>query len=169
MLLKLINPENVTEEEAQKFDPRLAARGVVFNNEGNVAVLHVSNHHYYKLPGGGIEGDEDKETAFRRECLEEIGYDVEVLADLGHIVEYRPKFNKVQTSYCYVGRIIGEQKPVALTDSEKSQGFEAPLWVPIDEALKLVSSSKPTDYQGGFINARDTLIIEEAMKKNVQK
>jgi len=34
---------------------RKAARAAVFDHEGNLALLHVSKHHYYKLPGGGIE------------------------------------------------------------------------------------------------------------------
>lgn len=158
--LRIINPANITEEEAKKLEPRLAARGVVFDSNNNVAVLPVSKHDYYKLPGGGIEDGEDKITAFRRECLEEVGFDVEVISELGIIIEYRTEFNRIQTSYCYVGKVIGEKKETAFTEHEMSQGFKQPVWVPFEEAFKLVSTSNPNNYEGKFIKERDTLILE---------
>ena len=162
--LRIINPANITEEESKKLQPRLAARGVVFDEENNVAVLPVSNHNYYKLPGGGIEDGEEKIEAFRRECLEEIGFDVEVISELGIIVEYRTKFSMIQTSYCYIGKVIGTKKEIALTEHEMSQGFKDPQWVPFEEAYKLVSTSQPNNYEGEFIKERDTLILETARK-----
>lgn len=163
-ILRIINPANINEEEAKKLKPRLAARGIVFDANDNVAILPVSNHDYYKLPGGGIEEGESEIEAFRRECLEEIGYDVEVLSELGIIIEYRTEMSRVQTSYCYVGKVIGERKEIALTEHEISQGFKQPLWVPFEEAFNLVSTSKPNNYEGGFIKERDTLIFETARK-----
>lgn len=160
--LKIINPANITEEESKKLEPRLAARGVVFDANNNVAVLPVSNHNYYKLPGGGIDTGEDEITAFRRECLEEVGFNVEVISELGIIIEYRSESNRIQTSYCYVGKVIGEKKETAFTEHEISQGFKQPVWVSFDEALKLVSKSNPNNYEGRFIVERDTLILETA-------
>ncbi len=162
--LKIINLDNVTEEVANTYKPRRAARGVVMNADGNVAVLPVSNHNYYKLPGGGIEESESEEAAFRRECLEEIGFDVEMVKELGIIIEYRSEFKILQTSYCYIGKVIGDKKEIAFTDHEKSQGFKEALWVPFEEAFKLVSESNPTNYEGKFIKERDTLILETARK-----
>jgi len=163
-ILRIINPENITEEMANNFKPRLAARGLVFDEKNNVAVLPVSNHNYYKLPGGGIEEGEDSQLAFRRECLEEIGFDVEVISEVGSIVEYRGLISVIQTSYCYVGRVVGRKKEIHLTEHEISQGFKQPLWVPFQEALKLISTSTPNNWEGDFIKERDTLILEEARK-----
>lgn len=160
--LRIINPANITEEEAKKLKPRLAARGVVLDKDNNVAVLPVSNHDYYKLPGGGIEEGEDEVTAFRRECVEEIGYDVEVVSELGITIEYRTEMGRVQTSYCYIGKVVGERKETAFTEHEVSQGFKQPIWVPFEEALRLVSTSNPNNYEGGFIKERDSLILETA-------
>ena len=162
--LKIINPANITEGEANKFQPRLAARGIIFDENKNVAVLPVSNHNYYKLPGGGIEEGESEIDAFRRECLEEIGFDVEVVSELGIIIEYRTEFSIIQTSYCYVGKVIGSKKEIAFTEHEMSQGFKEAKWVPFEEAFKLVSTSQPNNYEGGFIKERDTLILDTARK-----
>jgi hypothetical protein len=50
--LKLINPENVSEEEVKNYSTREAGRAVVFNENKNIALLYVSKENYYKLPGG---------------------------------------------------------------------------------------------------------------------
>jgi 8-oxo-dGTP diphosphatase len=165
--LRTINPANITDEVAKTYRTRLSARGVVFDKDNNVAILPVSNHNYHKLPGGGIEEGEDKIEAFRRECVEEIGSDVEVTSELGIIIEYRSEFSLVQTSYCYMGKVIGERKETSFTEHEKSQGFKQPVWVPFKEALKIVSTSEPNNYEGGLIKERDTLILETAIKKMV--
>ncbi|MFZ2522841.1 MAG: hypothetical protein WAW92_00465 [Minisyncoccia bacterium] len=55
-ILRTINPANISDDIAKTYKPRLAARGVVFDQNNNVAILPVSNHDYYKLPGGGIVG-----------------------------------------------------------------------------------------------------------------
>jgi len=162
--LLIINPAGITDEVAKTYRSREAARGVVFDQDGKVAVLPVSNHNFYKLHGGGIEAGEEKIEAFRRECLEEIGSDIEVLSELGYIIEYRSEFSIIQTSYCYTSRVIGERKEAAFTESEISQGFQQPMWIPLDEALRLVSTSTPNNYEGGFIKERDTFILEIVKK-----
>ncbi|HUC31299.1 MAG TPA: NUDIX domain-containing protein [Candidatus Paceibacterota bacterium] len=159
-VLHIINPDNIDDSVAATYKPRLAARGVVFDHDNKVAALPVSKHDYYKLPGGGIEEGESEIEAFRRECLEEIGFDVEVISELGSIVEYRSEFSIIQTSYCYVGKVIGERKEIAFTEHEVSEGFKQPVWVSLKEALKLVSTSNPNNYEGAFIKERDTLILE---------
>lgn len=161
-ILGTVNPANISDGVANNYKTRLAARGVVFNQDNNVAILPVSNHNYYKLPGGGIDEGESEVEAFKRECLEEIGFDVEVVSELGLVVEYRSEYSKLQTSYCYIGKVIGERKETAFTEHEIEQGLKQPVWVPFDEALKLISTSSPDDYSGSFIKERDTIVMETA-------
>ncbi len=163
-ILRIINPDKVSDEVAHTYKPRSASRGVVFDSNNKVAILHVSKYQYYKLPGGGIEEGEDRIAAFRRECMEEIGSDVEVISEVGKIIEYRAGYSVIQTSYCYIGKIVGDRKETTLTEREMTQGFEQPVWVDITEALKLVSGSATDDYGGKLIKERDTLILETAMK-----
>ena len=47
--LGLLNPENVSEEEARTYPVREAVRAVVIDNEDKIALLHVSKRNYYKL------------------------------------------------------------------------------------------------------------------------
>lgn len=46
---------------------RYGARGVILNSQNHVGLIYMSEVGFYKLPGGGIETNETKETAFTRE------------------------------------------------------------------------------------------------------
>ena len=164
-ILKL-NPANITDEAASKLKTRYAARGVVFDENYKVALLPVTNNNYYKLPGGGIEEGEDEIEAFRRECLEEIGSDVEVIKELGSVVEYRTELDLVQTSSCFVGKTIGERKKSAFTQHEMEQGFKQVVWVSLDEAIELMKS-QANNYEGKFIVERDIFLLQQVKQLGI--
>lgn len=160
--LKLINPENALEEEAANYRVREAARAIVVDEDGMIALLYVSKEHYYKLPGGGIENGEDKIAALRRECREEIGCDVEVAGEVGVIVEYRKIFNLKQISHCYFAKIKGQKSVPSFTDEEVDQGFQE-VWLPYEDAKRAVGENKATNMEGSaYIVARDSAFLEEA-------
>lgn len=164
-LLKTLNPQNATPEEFNKYATREASRAIVVDKDNNIAILHVTNEKYYKLPGGGIEKDEDKKVALNRECLEEIGCEIEVIDEVGSIVEHRKIFKLNQTSYCYLAKIKGEKGIPQFTQEELAEGFEQ-LWVPYDEALSLVSNNIAPGLEGHFyIVPRDTFFLKEAEQK----
>lgn len=60
---------------------RLGARGLAIREDGKIAIFNKSNKNEYKLPGGGLEGEgeEEPEEAFKREVLEEIGCEIEII------------------------------------------------------------------------------------------
>lgn len=161
-MIKLINPENVSDDEVKNYHVREAGRVVVLDENGMVALLHVSKENYYKLPGGGVEDTEDKIIALKRECLEEIGCDVEVGEEIGTIVEYRKIFNLKQISHCYLAKVIGAKGTPNFTDEEKQNGFEQ-VWLPYKKAMKILSESKATSIEGSaYIVPRDTTFLAEA-------
>ncbi|MEK7060014.1 MAG: NUDIX domain-containing protein [Patescibacteria group bacterium] len=165
--LKLINPENVFEEEVKKYSVREAGRAVVIDENNKIALLHVSKENYYKLPGGGIEEGEDKMSALKRECQEEIGCDIEVVNEIGFIVEYRKIFSLKQISYCYLAKVKGKKRTPNFTDDEKGGGFEQ-VWLSYNEALKVLVESKTISIEGkDYIVPRDIIFLEEARTKLV--
>lgn len=160
--LAIINPENVSEEEIKSYRVREAARAIVVDEEGKIALLHVSKANYYKLPGGGLEGNEDKIIALQRECQEEIGCDIKVVGEVGIIVEYRKFCTLKQTSYCYLVKIKGEKGMPNFTDSEMGAGF-VPVWLSYKDALQAIRNSQTTHIEGSvYIVPRDTIFLEEA-------
>lgn len=162
--LLVLNPETASEEEIRAYPVREAARAIVIDSGGKIALLHVTNHAYYKLPGGGLEGDEDKIVALGRECQEEIGCDVDVIGEIGMIVEYRKLFTLKQVSYCYLSHVKGEKGTSNFTELEISGGFEC-VWVTYDEAIRLMEESAKTanNLEGkSYIVPRDTMFLNTA-------
>ncbi len=160
--LLTLNPEHASEDEVKTYRMRNAARAIVTDETGNVALLHIKDG-YYKLPGGGIEEGEDKITALRRECEEEIGCDVDVTGEVGIVIEYRKFLTLKQISYCYTARVKGEKGTPNFTELELERGFEA-VWVSYDDALRLLeeSAQTATNMEGKlYIVPRDTRVLVE--------
>jgi 8-oxo-dGTP diphosphatase len=141
---------------------RHAARAVIFNDKGDIALLCATRHGYHKLPGGGMEIGEDWTTALIREAMEEVGCDVDVLPQkVGEIIEWRTEFQLKQVSVCGMAQVRGAVGQNSLTEEEIAAGMEV-LWVSIDEAIRLLTADNPTDYEGRFIKARDSVFLKEA-------
>ncbi len=145
------------------FSTRIAARGIVVDGE-SIALLKVSKLGFYKLPGGGVEEGETIELAFKREIMEEVGCDCEIRSNLGEIIEYRDGFKLKQTSHVYVSDLVGEVGANHLEPDEQVEGFEV-MWVTPVEAIKLLQSSTPTDYEGKFIIKRDLAIVNHFLSQ----
>jgi 8-oxo-dGTP pyrophosphatase MutT (NUDIX family) len=159
--------KTIGEKDTQRiYRTRKAARAVVFDDDGNVALLYVSKHGYYKLPGGGVEEGEDFEEALKRECLEEIGCDVEIIKPIGRIVEYRhfpDGTNEDQESYCYVARVVGPKGTPHFEQGEIDKGYQS-KWTTKNEAIALLRERKTNDYVGRFIVERDSTFVESCQE-----
>lgn len=149
---------------------RLAARAIIFNNRGEIALLHSTMHGYYKLPGGGIEAGEDWQSAVLREAEEEIGCTVRLRpVEVGRIVEWRKEHDRLrQISFCGVADVIGDIAPNALTDDEKKAGL-APVWASFSRAIDLLRHVSTDDYEGKFIAFRDLAFLEKAKAMGVDR
>lgn len=146
---------------------RLGARGIVFNDEGKIAILNKTLKNEYKLVGGGIDEDEDPTKAFKREVMEEAGCVVEIDDCLGTIEELKTLDNFKQTSYVYVAHVIEDTKHTSFTQKEIDEGSQL-LWLDIDEAMKLIQDSEDklvaskyeNVYHTKFIARRDYTILK---------
>ena len=101
-LIAKVTDEDIGEEMVKMNGPihRKAARGIVLDEQGNMAVFYKKNKNMYKLPGGGLEQGESFEEAFIRETKEEVGCEVEIIDCMGYIEEYKTKSKqKVEKDY----------------------------------------------------------------------
>lgn len=153
---------NTKDKDSSGFRERHAARAIVTDEDGRIALLYVGKYGYHKLPGGGVEDNEDIKQALKRELLEEIGCRAEVTAELGKVIEYRDEWDQKQISYCYLAKQIGEAGPPDFTEKELSEGF-AIVWAKnIDEAIALLGQDAPEEYGATFIRERDLTFLETA-------
>jgi 8-oxo-dGTP diphosphatase len=146
------------DKDVKGYGVRKASRGILLWGD-KITLLNVTKFNYHKLPGGGIEGGETTEEAFKREVLEETGCDSEIKDYGGIVVEYRDEFKLVQLSYVFFAEVIGEPGKVNFEQSEKDEGFVL-KWVPVEKIEEVIGRDKPTNYEGNFIQRRDRAIID---------
>lgn len=124
----------------------------------------------YKLPGGGVDENEEYEDAFKREVLEETGCRVNIIAKLGITEEFKGNTNFYQISHVYLSTVIDDTHKIQITKKEEAEGGQL-LWVSLDEAIELVRNSfdkvKPSTYDKEedvystkFVIKRDLIILE---------
>lgn len=140
---------------------REAARAVLLDQDGNIALMHVSARNYYKLPGGGVEKGESIEVAAERECMEETGCKIKIGAPIGVIEEFRDQSKVHQTSYCFFAEVVGKKGETAFVGDEITDKFKL-LWVPLDQAITLTESANPQTYDGKFIQQRDLTFLKHS-------
>ena len=158
-LLKEIKDKEFPEDESI-LKIREASRAIIFDDNNLIPLLFVAKYNYHKLPGGGIDEGENKTQALVRECLEEVGSEIEVNGEVGKIIEFRSKWDLKQISYCYYGKIISKGKP-DFTEKELSQGFKI-IWLSLKDAISKVENDKPENYEGSFIQKRDLEFLQKA-------
>jgi 8-oxo-dGTP diphosphatase len=119
------------------------------------------------LPGGGVEKGESLEEAVKRECLEEIGCNVEVDKEIGFTKEFRLKTKRKQETHCFVVKVIGDKgNPTSKQEDEVKAKLE---WMDINDALTLLKKNKetisPLSYSSQFNIRSHTIFLEEYLKK----
>ncbi len=144
---------------------RLIARGVVLNEEGKVAIHHIyrddifGKQWYYETPGGGVDEGETPEEGLLRECEEEIGCHIEILAEIGEIDDEYRLISRQNRNLFYLCRI--KQKAQKHFESEGDAMIMETLYVPIDQAISLYESMEDHGVSG-LVKRRELPILRIA-------
>lgn len=139
---------------------RKSARAIVLNAEGKMATQHLTTYAYHKLPGGGVDPGETVEEGLKREVLEEVGCDCEIIRPIGMTLEYRNHFDLLHISFCYACRVVGEIGEPELEENEIEEG-QVTLWLDPAEALAKMKTDHPLKTEGFFILKREISFMEE--------
>lgn len=121
---------------------RPSVRGIIFDKDGNIAMIYSQKYHYYKFPGGGVEGDETHLETLAREIKEETGMTLMPgsVKEFGEVLRTQ-KTNEngedvilIQYNYYYTCKVEDEIGRQNLDDREKDADFVL-RFVPIEEAI----------------------------------
>ena len=166
--IDVITDENFGLQYHEMENPRIryGARGIIINQDGNIAIFNKQKKNEYKLPGGGIDEGETPEEAFIREALEETGCDIKITKSLGTIEERESQDNFVQISYVFVAEVINQKEELSLTQKEKDEGATL-IWTSLDKGIELikncidnlVDSKYDIVYHSKFMVTRDYIIL----------
>ena len=126
-------PEFGNKQDGIDYLDRPGAYAVIESNDKQIAIIETSKGYF--LPGGGINTNETDTDALKREILEELGYQVSVMAKLGETIEYF-KASSDETYY----QIHSSFYKVHL-GSKIGEGIEEDhqlVWLSPEEAAKLL-------------------------------
>lgn len=152
---------------------RPSVRGIIFDGKNNIAMIYSKKYHFYKFPGGGIEGNETHLDTLAREIKEETGMTLipETAKEFGEVLkiqkgdEVGENTIHIQQNFYYTCRVedkIGEQD---LDDGEKDLDFVLEF-IPVEEAIQanaVFESSDPFKKQMAEREKRVLEIIKETL------
>lgn len=88
---------------------------ILFKDETRTEIflIYRSDWPIWNLPGGGIEANEDPETASARETLEETGFKIKITNKLGQYIQYQPGSKEpLNTVHTFEARFVsGKYQP----------------------------------------------------------
>ena len=134
------------------------ARGIIINRSDNIALLKKDTE--YKLPGlTDDENVKDISDRFVKNAFKELDADIEVVKDLGVLIEENGVDGIRVTNNVFICSVISNSK----LNRVENDGYEV-IWVSPEEALQLLSSYKngvmATDDVGDkFCSTRDEFIL----------
>ncbi len=126
-------PEFGNKQDGIEYLDRPGVYALIENNERQIAVIGTSKGYF--LPGGGIDAHETDRDALQREILEEMGYQVAIVAKLGETIEYfkatsEENYYQIHSRFyrVHLGSKIGEE-------IEKDHWL---VWLSPEEAVNLL-------------------------------
>ncbi|MEI7689704.1 MAG: NUDIX domain-containing protein [Candidatus Saccharibacteria bacterium] len=142
-----------------------AARTVIVDENGLIALIDVRDGEYYKIPGGGIEAEESERTAARREALEEAGCKINIIRKIGEqqFVDDDPERGEtMHHSVCFLAKKTSQHE-TSFDDWEQSNDMKL-IWVDFETAKKLFASGKPVGNFCTSIHNRDFEFVLKGME-----
>ena len=153
---------------------RAISRALVLDEENKIFLHQIhrddkfGNQWYYETPGGGVDEGEDAIMALIRECDEEIGCKVEVIAPICHVHDFYNLIGRQNEQDYFLAKKVGETK--IHHESQGDDYIKGTIHVSIDEAIALYEKQS-LDGVAGLVRQRELpvlLLAKELLKKTLQ-
>lgn len=167
-ILKTHYHPDINKLEDQTIFTRLATRSIAMKGE-DILLMYTERYEDYSLPGGGLDGEEDKIEGMMRELKEETGaQNIRQIKPFGIYEEYRPWYKpdydiQHMISYCYTCDIDEKLGTAHLESYERKNGMKA-LWINIHKAIAHNHQTIATSERKGLSIERETFLLEHIVK-----
>ena len=146
---------------------RPSVRGIIFDDDGNVAMIYSRKCHFYKFPGGGIEGDETHLETLAREIKEETDMTLipDSVKEFGEVLKIQNGDESgkdtihIQQNFYYTCKVEDEIGSQELDDGEKVLDFVL-KFVPIEEAIATNAAFESDDAFKKQMAERERRVLE---------
>jgi len=159
-------PTHITPDHYEK---RVTVKALVKNEGGEFGFITNPIHKCYLLAGGGAESA-DIIQEIKRECIEEIRYEVDVEREVGRIHEFRDRDAKEYETICFLVEAKKETYGDLRTEDEKKNDLSV-IWLEGETARKIlreqvdkVRKGEIKFYNTAFNIVRDQIFFEEIFK-----
>lgn len=156
-------PEHITPNH---YDKRVTVKAIVKNVAGKYGFVTNATHGFYLLAGGGAES-EDIAQEIKRECAEELGYEIQIISEIGRVHEFRDRDAKEYETICFLAEANKEVEEDLRTEDEKRNNLSV-VWINYDEAKKIleeqagrVKRGEVKFYNTAFNIIRDQIFFRE--------
>ncbi len=155
-------------------EERLVSRAIVLDERGYVALHTIRRFDlgmpyeqvYFETPGGGVDEGESFEEACKRECEEELGYSIRILAPLGVVDDYYNVIYRHNLNHYFLAK--REKKVGVHFVSSGDTLIQKTEYYPLEEAIALVEGMDPK-YISGLVRQRELPILRLARDYLLQK
>ena len=119
---------------------REIARSLLKNEKGEYALHHIVRddlfgaYSYFETPGGGVDEGETPAIAVVRECLEETGYQVKILAEIGYVEDYYNLLGRENHNHFFLCETRGIHHPKRFVSTGDDMIKET-LWLPLGDVI----------------------------------
>ena len=145
---------------------RLIARAIVTDDDRNFYFVRAERDDefgkavFIETAGGGVEPNEDLDTAIRRELQEELGVNVDVICKIGVVSDYYNLIRRHNINHYFLCRIVsfGEKH---LTKEERESFHLSTLKLKCDDALDEYDRCSRTRL-GKLIASREVPVLKRA-------
>lgn len=159
------SPAQENYESDQELKPKYATRTVLFDQDGKVAIINVKNHGYYKIPGGGVENNEDIIDAARREVQEEAGCHCEIINQLDKLETEIPAWGMLDISDGFIATVKGQKTQPNYETWEVERGFAIEWFDNLDSAITTIERNVVHDPSMNAMQTRDLTFLKLAREK----
>lgn len=150
-----------------KASVRVGSRAILFNANGQVALVYEETYNHYKLPGGRVEAGESLDQALRREIKEEVGANITNIQYIGVVNSHLSSYNEDCRQHYFIATVTGEIRESAWIDEEEMHGCSIIWCTGIRDAIEKIHSSTSKEYVHLFEKARELAGLNAALNHKV--